>query len=36
VIVDAMESIEANYESLRGVLPRAEYHELDDAVLASR
>ncbi|MCC5829262.1 MAG: N-6 DNA methylase [Phycisphaeraceae bacterium] len=32
-IVEAMESIEADYESLRGVLPKAEYQELDNAVL---
>jgi type I restriction enzyme M protein len=28
-----MESIEADYESLRGVLPKAEYQELDNEVL---
>jgi type I restriction enzyme M protein len=32
-IIDAMESIEANYENLRGVLPKSEYQELDNAVL---
>jgi len=32
-IIDAMDSIEADYESLRGVLPKAEYQELDNAVL---
>jgi type I restriction enzyme M protein len=32
-IIDAMESIEADYESLRGVLPKNEYQELDNAVL---
>jgi len=32
-IIDAMESIEADYETLRGVLPKAEYQELDNAVL---
>lgn len=32
-IIDAMESIEADYDSLRGVLPKAEYQELDNAVL---
>jgi len=32
-IIDAMESIEADYESLRGVLPKSEYQELDNAVL---
>ena len=28
-----MQSIEADYESLRGVLPKSEYQELDNAVL---
>ena len=28
-----MESIEADYESLRGMLPKSEYHELDNDVL---
>jgi len=32
-IVDAMESIEADYESLRGALPKNEYQELDNVVL---
>lgn len=32
-IIDAMESIEADYENLRGVLPKNEYQELDNAVL---
>ncbi len=32
-IIDAMEAIEADYETLRGVLPKAEYQELDNAVL---
>ncbi|MCR9095665.1 MAG: type I restriction-modification system subunit M [bacterium] len=32
-IVDAMESIEADYDTLRGVLPKAEYQELDNDVL---
>ena len=32
-IIDAMESIEADYESLRGVLPKNEYQELDNEVL---
>lgn len=32
-IIDAMESIEADYENLRGVLPKSEYQELDNAVL---
>lgn len=30
-IIDAMESIEADYENLRGVLPESEYQELDNA-----
>ncbi len=32
-IVQAMDSIEADYESLQGVLPKAEYQELDNDVL---
>ncbi len=32
-IIDAMESIEADYESLSGVLPKSEYQELDNDVL---
>lgn len=32
-IIDAMESIEADYESLRGVLPKSEYQELDNEVI---
>lgn len=32
-IIDAMESIEADYKSLSGVLPKSEYQELDNAVL---
>ncbi|OCC15650.1 Type I restriction-modification system, DNA-methyltransferase subunit M [Dissulfuribacter thermophilus] len=32
-IIEAMESIEADYESLRGVLPKSEYQELDNDVL---
>lgn len=32
-IIDAMASIEADYESLRGVLPQSEYQELDNQVL---
>ncbi|POQ98326.1 DNA methyltransferase [Alkalispirochaeta sphaeroplastigenens] len=32
-IIDAMESIEADYENLRGVLPKSEYQELDNDVL---
>ena len=32
-IIEAMESIEADYESLRGALPKDEYRELDNDVL---
>ena len=32
-IIAAMESIEADYDSLRGVLPKSEYRELESAVL---
>ena len=32
-IIAAMESIEGDYESLRGALPTSEYRELDNAVL---
>ena len=32
-IIEAMESIEADYETLRGVLPKAEYQEVDNTVL---
>jgi type I restriction enzyme M protein len=32
-VIEAMESIEADYENLRGVLPKAEYQELDNDVL---
>jgi type I restriction enzyme M protein len=32
-IIEAMESIEADYENLRGVLPKREYQELDNEVL---
>lgn len=32
-LIRAMESIENDYESLRGVLPKSEYQELDNAVL---
>ncbi|MBU1966148.1 MAG: type I restriction-modification system subunit M [Proteobacteria bacterium] len=32
-IIEAMESIETDYETLRGVLPKAEYQEVDNAVL---
>ncbi len=32
-IIEAMESIETDYENLRGVLPKSEYQELDNQVL---
>ncbi|PID44698.1 MAG: DNA methyltransferase [Proteobacteria bacterium] len=32
-IIEAMESIEADYETLRGVLPKSEYQELGNEVL---
>ena len=32
-IIEAMESIESDYDTLRGVLPKSEYQELDDDVL---
>lgn len=32
-IIEAMESIEADYEGLRGILPKGEYQELDNQVL---
>ncbi len=32
-IIDAMESIEADYETLSGAVPKAEYQELDNGVL---
>jgi len=32
-IYEAMDSIEADYENLRGILPKNEYQELDNAVL---
>ena len=32
-IIEAMESIEADYEKLRGALPKSEYQELDNQVL---
>jgi type I restriction enzyme M protein len=32
-IIEAMDSIEADYESLRGVLPKSEYQELNNQVL---
>ena len=32
-VIDAMESIEADYENLRGTLPKSEFQELDNQVL---
>lgn len=32
-IINAMESIETDYETLRGVLPKQEYRELDNEIL---
>jgi len=32
-LIEAMESIEEDYENLRGVLPKSEYQELDNDVL---
>lgn len=32
-VIDAMESIEEDYETLRGVLPKKEYRELDNEIL---
>jgi type I restriction enzyme M protein len=32
-VIHAMESIEADYESLKGVLPKEEYNELDNDIL---
>jgi len=32
-VIAAMESIEADYQTLRGVLPKSEYQELDNGVL---
>jgi len=32
-IIEAMESIEKDYETLRGILPKGEYQELDNDVL---
>ncbi len=32
-IIEAMDSIESDYENLRGVLPKSEYQELDNGVL---
>jgi len=32
-IIEAMESIEGDYDNLRGILPKSEYQELDNSVL---
>jgi type I restriction enzyme M protein len=32
-VIDAMESIEGDYETLRGVLPKTEYRELDNEIM---
>jgi type I restriction enzyme M protein len=32
-VIEAMDAIESDYENLRGVLPKSEYQELDNAVL---
>ena len=34
-VIEAMESIEADYVNLRGVLPKSEYQELDNSVLGT-
>ncbi|MDD2598980.1 MAG: N-6 DNA methylase [Kiritimatiellae bacterium] len=34
-VVAAMNSIEADYENLKGILPKQEYHELDNSVLGT-
>jgi len=34
-IIDAMEAIEADYETLKGILPKSEYQELDNTVLGN-
>ncbi len=34
-IIDAMEAVEADYETLQGVLPKSEYQELDNDVLGN-
>ena len=35
VIIDAMEAIEVDYSTLKGVLPKSEYQELDNSVLGT-
>jgi type I restriction enzyme M protein len=34
-IIDAMDAIEADYETLQGVLPKSEYQELDNDVIGN-
>ena len=34
-MIDAMEAIEEDYETLKGVLPKSEYQELDNDVLGN-
>lgn len=34
-IIDAMESIETDYETLKGILPKSEYQELDNTLLGN-
>jgi type I restriction enzyme M protein len=34
-IIDAMEAIESDYETLKGILPKSEYQELDNDVLGN-
>lgn len=34
-VIDAMEAIEADYETLKGILPKSEYQELDNDVLGN-
>lgn len=34
-IIDAMEAIETDYETLKGILPKSEYQELDNDVLGN-
>lgn len=34
-VIDAMEAIEVDYETLKGILPKSEYQELDNDVLGN-
>jgi len=34
-VIDAMEAIETDYETLKGILPKSEYQELDNDVLGN-